>query len=433
MAFDIPWQDNYPIARQLWSSQSRIPGNELSLSSPTNRNLTVQFRDSVNAIVLASSELQSSPLIQIVSAVRGVVQVVVTGDAWGTLKQDASYTCEIVAYGVLRDSFSFDTSLPDPGVELVSGQEIYTSPRGIMKLVGVLPGAQVETSVDLSVGWVLNGLGYWTKTVSSDQQVYGLWINDQHAKQVDYPDLAVGCDRQWARVGDTLYYKGSEVLDDVTRPVLVETAFNYRTYQNLLTATKEIERKTTRRFAKYRYYRELHRGLYSARQVALDNSPVVVDQYFRLDCFSRTRTLVRRYTEEQISAKSYPGYAEGLLHVNGQSGVITLAQGFWDWSDWPGGLTLRGLGTFPSGDTAIEASYTAGYDTIPAEIMQACAYLASIEQIVYWQLAMSQGSQSMNIGCVSFSFANSSQYTDPWRKQADDIIDGYQNVAIEAF
>lgn len=439
LATTIPFLDNYPIARQLWMSAVRNPGNELKLLVPTNRNLTVRFRDTLNTIVLTSSELLSTPMIAIANGDRGVVVVTVAGNAWTVLKQGAVYTCEILAYGVLVDSFQFSDSLPNPHEELLSGCEIYASPRLLYELVGSLPGAQVETFTALNGGWTKNTEGYWIRFVDASVQLYGLWVDDQHARQVDYADLALGCDRQWARVGDTIYYKGPEVLSGSSYPVHIETAFNHRTWGHLKDATAEIDRRTGRKFAKTRYFREAHRGLYSSTQITLRNKPTVVDDFFRLDAFSRTRSLIRRYTEDSLSAQEdLPLYATadpevGRLNLNAETGVITLSQGFFDWTDWGGTLNFRGMSTFPSGDVALEATYTAGYDRIPNDIQSACADLAAIKQLLFWQMAMSQGSNSISIGCVSMSFSNSNQYTDPWKQAADEIIGSYQNILIEAF
>ncbi len=433
-----PFLDNYPITRQLWMSSVRSPGNELKLV-PTNRNLTVQFRDVLGTLVLISSELLSLPMITIVNSDRGVVQVVVAGSAWTVLRQGAVYTCEILAYGVLVDSFQFSDGLPHPHEELLSGCEIYASPRLLYELVGSLPGAQVETFVALNGGWTKNTEDYWIKSVDASVQLYGFWINDQHARQVDYADLALGCDRQWSRVGNTVYYKGSEVLNSTNYPVHIETAFSHRTWENLKEATAECDRRTGRKFAKTRYFREAHRGLYGSTQITLRNKPVEVDSFFRLDAFSRTRSLIRRYTEDSLLIQEdLPLYATanpeaGRLNLNPETGVITLSQGFFDWTDWGGTLNFRGMSTLPSGDVALEVTYTAGYDRIPVDIQGAVAYLAAIKQLLFWQMAMSQGSNSISIGCVSMSFSNSNQYTDPWKQAADEIIGSYQNISIEAF
>lgn len=433
-----PFLDNYPITRQLWMSPARNPSNELKLV-PTNRNLTVRFRDILGTLVLVSSELLTLPMITIVNSDRGVVSVTVSGTAWAILKQGMTYTCEIVAYGALVDSFQFFDGLPNPHEELLSGCEIYASPRLLYELVGSLPGAQVETFVALNGGWTKNTEGYWIRFVDASVQLHGLWINDQHARQVDYADLALGCDRQWARVGDTIYYKGSETLSGSSYPVHVETAFSHRTWENLKEATAECDRRTGRTFAKTRYFRETHRGLSGSTQITLRNKPAVVDDFFRLDGFSRTRSLIRRYTEDSLLVQEdLPLYATanpeaGRLNLNAETGVITLSQGFFDWTDWGGTLTFGGMSTFPSGDVALEVTYTAGRDRIPVDIQGACAYLAAIKQLLYWQMAMSQGSNSISIGCVSMSFSNSNQYTDPWKQAAEEIIGSYQNILIEAF
>lgn len=444
MAFEFgaiaPWLDNWGIQRQLWNPGAKAPGNELALV-PTNRNLTVQWRDVTNTIVLAFNEFQLGTPIKILNASRGVVEIALTGDQWNVLKEGETYTCEILAYGYLYDSFLFNMDLPATGQENLSGVEVYGAPREILELLSEIPGASVSVGVDLSAGWVLNAQGYWTRTIDKTRKTYGLWINDLHARQVPYELLALGSDRQFARVSgsttDTLYYKGKEPLNSLTEPMYVETAFNRYVLRCLEEATTELERGTGTFFNRQRVYREVHRGKYRQNQVSLRARPVEVDRYFRLDCYNRSRTLVRRYTEDSVfSGKSNAPNNSTTLFVEGETGIVTLTDSFWDWASWGSdvdGLGLRGLASFTPGDVSLELTYTGGYDYIPTDISEAVGNMAAIRQLIYWERAMSQGLQGINIGCVKMDFPDSKRYQEPWQQSANAIIDSYRRVEIEAF
>lgn len=429
-----PWLDNWPIYRQLWDG-APTPGNELQLV-PTSRNLTVQFRDPDGAIALASSELLSTALISVADQVRGIVKVIVSGDAWDALDRDIQYTCEILAYGFLYDSFVFSSALPESGYKLLNGASVYGAPREILELLGRIPGASVETLIDLSSGWTLNAQNYWTRDVSSlTSKVYGLWVNDLYAQEESYADLALAGDRAWARVGNTLYYKGHEDLSQA----YVETAHNVYVLRSLQEATQEINRKTGTTFDKRRIYRELHRGTYLRNQIALRVSPAQVDEYFRLDGYSISRTLVRRYTEDSVFSRGvYQSAMSNRIFVDPQTSLITLTESFWDWSTWGvdqlGVRGLRGLSYLPAGDVAIEVTYTGGYEKPPTDIAEACANLAAIRQGIFWQQALTNGMQGLSIGCLSLNFGQLFQQWFPmWQQGADLIIGGYQRIEIEAF
>jgi hypothetical protein len=430
-----PWLDNWAIYRQLWNPGDRLPGRELALV-PTNRVLTVQWRDALGVVVLAFNEFQTFCPIKIVDASRGIVEIALTGEGWKYLKQSEAYTCEIIAYGYLYDSFSFETGMPEPHEELLNGVECYGAPREIIELIGRIPGAVVEMGVDLSGGWSRNPQGYWVREVPKTLQMFGLWFDDLHAKQVRYADLALGCYRQWARVSgaevDTIYYKGPEILDSLSEPVYVETGHNRYVLRAIQEATKEIERKTGQFFSLKRIYREVHRGKYHQQQLVTRVRPAHIDRYFRLDCFTYSRDILRRYTELEISRKNQ------ALHVDGESGIITMTQSFWDWTDWGyemGGMGgIRGLSYFPAGENNLEITYTAGYKYVPTDISEAAGNLSAIRQAIFWQQNLSQGMSGISIGCVNMNFNDMFQKWIPgWQQGADSICDNYRHLEIEAF
>lgn len=437
-----PWLDNYPIYRQLWDGPPS-PGNELKLSSPVGRGLTLTLKTPNGQVGLISSELQADPYIAIADSDRGVVVVQLRGAAWAALREDITYTAEITAYGALYDSFLINGGLPEPFSENLSGAEVYASPREVLELIGNLPGANVSTAVDLTGGWSLNAERYWVRTISKAEDLHGLWVNDYHVRQVSYPDLALAGDRAFARVAgvgdDTIYLKQAPTdpaLVDSGYPVYIETALNRRTFRNLQEATAEAERLCGRMFMRRRYYREGYRGLSQAFQVFLRHTPIAVDEFFRLDCYSRTRRLLRRYTELNLNKGDVPlsvSASSSSLHLDSQTGIVNVTQGLLDYSNWDGDTAFTGASYFPAGNTAIEASYTGGYDRIPADLSDAVTMLAAMKQLVFWQMAMSQGAQSINIGCVSMNFSSALQYSDPWKQEVERILNGYQVVHIEAF
>lgn len=426
-----PWLDNWSFQRQLWRSSNRTSGNELKLI-PSGRFLTVQWRDPhTDTIVLAANEFEFESPIRVVEADRGVVEVALSGSRWNQLRQDRTYQCEIIAYGYLYDSFDFAPTLPNSGRELLNGVEVYGSPRKVLGLIGRIPGAEVEISVDLSSGWAKNPQGYWVRSIPKDRQVYGLWINDLHARQVPYEMLGTGCDRQWSRIEgdaeDTLYYKGPEILTGS----FVETAFSWQVLLNLKEATAEIDRYTGQFFNKQRIYRETHRGTYRQAQMSARIRPVIVDQFFRLDCYSHSRNLVRRYTETDIQVNQ-------SLHVEGSTAIITLTQNFWDWADWSNDVAgvglFRGSVYLTPGENNLELTYTAGYERTPTDISEAAASLAAAKQAVFWSQAITQGMAGISIGCVNMNFGDMfGKWLPIWEQNASSVLGAYQFIEIEAF
>ncbi|HEY9752451.1 MAG TPA: hypothetical protein V6C46_05845 [Coleofasciculaceae cyanobacterium] len=433
----VPWLDNYPILRQLWTG-TPAPGAELDLV-PTSRVLTVRFRDAGGVVRLTSTEVSTNPLIRLIDQSRGLVEVCVTGDAWNSLNYETTYQCEILAYGVQRDSFTFSADLPDPREDVLNGCEVYASPRQLLEVMGAVPGAIVQTTVDLSGGWTLNPRGYWVKTIPASQQLYGLWVNDRYATPVEYGDLALGSNRAWARVATngtnhTLFYKGPESLNATTIPISVETAFNAQVLRVLQTATLEVERRCSRGFSQRRIFREIHSGGSRNRQLSLYSLPVTPDRYFRLDCFGFARQIRRRYTEDDVSY----GDASGKpIHINRKTGVVTLNQTLFDWSD-DNLLSVSGawglFNTFPKGADNIEVTYTTGDEYPPADIGRATALIAAQPLAIYWQQAMSQGLSALSIGCVSLNFNQlTDRYFPQWQQEITAILDAHQFYPVEAF
>lgn len=439
----LPWQENWPIDIQLWQGSSRNPGDELDLSNPEDRLVTVRWRDlGSNELVLVSTELDPHPLVRIrPPATRGVVRVVLSRrQDWAVFRSDRRYQLEVIAYGVLRYSGPFEVGFPEMGSTIVNGVQVYASPREILELLGRIPGAVVETCLDLSTGWSRNSLGYWVRTLPPETTLYGLWIDDVSATPVPYEQLALTY-RGYSRVvqGGThyLFYNGPEVLNDPARPVYVETAFNRYVLRCLEEATAEFERRTGRFFNQRRIYREPHRGLYRQQQIAVLHPPVRVDEYFRLDAFTRTRTTWRRYTEEDLLPENRFYNEAAALHLHPQTGILTLSQNFWDWGDWRSDVAMFGvdnLAYLPKGENNIEITYTGGYEKPPADVAEAVANMAAIRQGIFWQQAITQGMQGISIGCVSLNFGQMfGQWFPNWQSAADRIIEAYQRVDLEAF
>lgn len=432
-----PFLDNWPLQRQLWASTSHMPGNELKLV-PQSRNLTLQIRDTEGNLVISSSELQSAPLIRVLNGDRGTVEINLTGSVWETLRADQSYIFEIYAFGGLRDSFIQNFLLPDPGSEFLAGGQIFGSPRSILEHMGMVPGASVQTAIDLSNGWLLGDEGYWTRVIQKPQRVFGLWINDKYAGEVEYERLALSGDRTYAVVAgglqDTIYYKGPENLNTA----FVETAFSRQVLHALEIATADIERRAGRAIARQRVYRELHRSTYRKNQLSARVYPIKVDRFFRLDCYTRNRSLLKRFTENDIAGGVVQqGYTDesSRIFVDGATGMVTLTQSFWDWVDWGYDVNFRyGASYFPSGEVSLELTYDGGYDPVPVDISEAAAAIAAIKQMDYWERTISQGfGNGIEIGCVNMNFADAKRYQEPWRQMAEDVISNYQRIEIEAF
>lgn len=425
-----PWLDNWPVYQQLWqSANGRSPGEELDLSVATGRMLTAQWRNSTGTIVYASNEASAIPAIAIEQAKRGVVVVRPTGGLWDVLKAGETYTLEIVAYGVLYSATPYTTTMPAAGEASVNGMVVYGAPRQILELLGMIPGASVQVSVPLDgLNWTQDARGYWTASLAGINGFHGFWVDDHFAPNVPYAELALGSTRAWTTVGSTIYYKGFENLT----LVYCEGAFSRYVLRCLEEATAEVERRTGRKFGLWRYTREVHRGLRRSRQIVPRQRPLVIDDYFRLDALSYSRTLFRRYTEKDFRPQSGGGQ---LLHGDAETGVITINQNAWDFWDW-GNASMGDIGNFatlPPGENNIEITYTAGHaKKLPTDVDEAASNLAGIRQGIYWQQALTQGLQGISIGCVNLNFGQLfSQYTPAWQASAYQILDAYTRPDIE--
>jgi hypothetical protein len=436
-SFEYPWLDNWPIDIQLWANSNRGPGDELDLTPATitvlgvsvPRALTVRWRDGNNAIAVSSTTV-----ISIRHAKRGVVRVVPDQSIWDKIKLDQGYTLEVVAYGTLQHSEPFTTATPPAATSYcVNGALVYAAPREVLEVLGSVPGASVQIAVPLvGLDWELNALGYWEAELADDQVLYGLWVDDQHAAQVDYKDLATRYERSWARVGNTLYYNGPENL----ATTYVETAYSRYVLRCLEEATAEGERRTGRRFAKWRYIRQAYNGLNRQRQVHLRERPFVADEFFKIDALSYSRTLFRRYTEKDFDPLNIRSSGAQLLHGDAETGVITINQNIWDYWDWGFAVGADiGIGTFatlPPGLNNVELTYTAGFDKIPTDIAEAIANMAAVRQAIFWQQALTQGMQALSIGCVNLNFGQLfTQFSPSWQLSANLILDSYARLDLD--
>lgn len=435
-AAEIPWMDNWPIDIQLWAYTTQEPGDELDLTPASKtiggvsipRALTVRWRDKDNAIAFSSTSL-----ISIVLPTRGVVRVVPTQALWDKVRSDEIYTLEVVAYGITYHSQSFVPYGPEAGAICLNGILLYAGPREVLEVLGSVPGASVQVAVPLvDLDWGVDARGYWTAELADDQVLYGLWVDDQFAPEVDYKDLALKYTRCWARVDDTLYYNGPENLSKV----YVETAYSRYVLRCIEEATAEAERRTGRKFGQWRYIREAYSGLRMQSQICLRQRPFVLDSYFRIDALSYNRTLYRRYTEDNFRPKTIQGSSTQLLHSSAETGVITINQNMWDWWDWGYGtradLGVSGLVTLPPGQNNIEVTYTAGPDKAPTDVAEAVANMAAVRQAIFWQQALTQGMQGLSIGCVNLNFGQLfTQYSPSWQLSANLILDGYTRLDLD--
>jgi len=417
-----PWLDNWPIYWQLWDfpfpGGFPEPGREFDL---TGRSLSVEIRNELGEVAIAAS---APNLVSVTHEKRGIVRMVLSRDHWGVLRRDESYVAAFFVDGDIVASFPFDQGEPKPGYRLLSGQELFAAPREILELIGEIPGAMCETFIELSEDWEQDERGYWVKPVPQGIKLYGLFVEDVHAVKVQYADLALERDRCWALVrseaGDTIYYKGPEDLEYA----YIETCFSRYVLRCLEEANKEIKQKSGREFMQRLVYRETHRALRGQRQLALRLNPVEVDPHFRIDQYTRSHTLLRRHTEKEV------GGGAGL-HVDGDTGLVTVLEQFWDTPfEQP---MIWGSTSFISGDAAIEATYVGGFDKAPTDLAEACASLAAVRLMRYWNQAITQGSPSASIGCIQFNFGEGfDKYAPKWTQEAQTIIDFYQRLEIEA-
>jgi len=442
IAGNLPWLDNWPIDMQLWAySDSRDPGDELDLTQPTKtvgledrpRALTVQWRDSTGAVIYASSEDSANSLVSMPYPQRGVVRVVPTGALWDTLDPTGRYTLEVIAYGVLWHSEPFTVGIPPAKETCLNGMLLYAGPREVLELLGTVPGASLEMAVPLNLDWELNAQGYWEAPLLADQVMFGLWLDDAYAPQVPYADLALGSTRAWARLGDTLYYKGFED----PRQVYVETAYSRYVLRCIEEATAEAERRTGRKFGLWRYQRETYNGLRRQRQLHLRQRPLLVDEFFRIDALSYSRSLFRRYTEADLAQDNLLRDGRQLVHAEADTGIITINQNAWDFWDWGYAMGADiGVGSFatlPPGQNNIEITYTAGHaKKIPTDIAEAVANMAAVRQAIFWQQALTQGMSGLSIGCVNLNFGELfTKYSPSWQLSANLILDSYTRLDLD--
>ncbi|MBT9158964.1 MAG: hypothetical protein DDT26_00213 [Dehalococcoidia bacterium] len=438
-----PFRDNYSLTFQLWAAPERTPGNELELSAYLEPELRVQFRNlSTDTVVLVAEA--GSDYVTVVDALRGVVQVTLTGNAWLSFNRDREYELEVIAFNVLYHRQRLNFTLPSEGKELLNGVGLYAGPREILELLGPIPGAVVETSVPLDSGWSRDERGYWIKDIPAALQVFGLWIEDVHATgPIPYEQLALKW-RHWARLPVTetthrLYYNGPEDLATTTDNIFVESAFNRYVLRSLQEATKEFERRTGRYFNKQRYFAETHRGLVRQRQIMPRQYPVSLDEFFRLDAYGFSRNdLFRRYTEKDFVIHGSNRSESPHLHLEPSTGIITLTQNVWDWWDWANEAqfpaSVATFAFFPSGEQNLDLTYTAGYDRPPTDVGEAVANMAAIRLGTFWQQALAQGLSGISIGCVSLSFGDLlSRWFPSWQQSAERIIEIYTRHDLEAF
>jgi hypothetical protein len=422
----VPWLDNWPISRQLWSDPLKLPGTELDLTLP-NRNLVVQWRDrTTNNVVLAFAEGDSA--IRVENPKRGVVTVRLTGNDWQFIKRETVYTVEVIAYGYLYSSSEFkaDDWITSSSIPLVGGN-VYASPRQALVLV-MVAGASDAISEDLSGAWAINPQGYWTRTVFT--QVNGLWVNDKNYREVPYEELGTSGDRCFSVVNETIYVKSVES----PASAYVETAYNFLTHQTLKRAAAEVERKTGRCFAKQLNIREIQKGLRFQQQVFTKEYPVTLNEFFRLDIMARNRQIYRRYTESNFASSS--DFVEtSNLSLNPKTGAIALASNgldIWDWGSTgvDGAVSANFI---PKGENNVEITYVSGYDEIPDQLQQACANFAAMQLGRFWKQQLSQGFDSLSIGCVNVNFTQLfTQFFQEWASEADAILGNYQRIDIDA-
>jgi len=422
-----PWYENWPVLVQLWQVGTKNPGDELSFADP-GRSLSAEWRrNGITALTVTEGVSLS-----VVDERRGLVRIVLSKEQWRSLNPETVYTVHIFAYGVEQGSFLFNSGLPKAGSKRL-GAEVYASPREILELIGLIPGADVQTTVDLSpAGWALNDQGYWVAEFVEDQKFYGLWIDDKQAVEVkQYEDLALVESRAWWRSRNldntwTIYVNCAE---DLGRSH-VETAFSVYVLRSLAEATAEIERRAGRVFSLHRHYREVYNVQRRQDQLFPRNCPVHVDDYFRVDCFSRSRKLVSRYDETDTTDQG-----GDRLHVEAETGITTLLTSFWDWQDWTDDPMawsgIQGQSFFSPGKNSLEITYTSGYDSIPTDLAEACANLAAIRQLRYWNQLLTQGTSGLSIGCLNINFGQSFlQFAPQWQQEANSIIDSYTSVSL---
>lgn len=411
--------ENYPIELQLWASQPKVPGAELDLSNAVGRNLTIDIMDG-NIVAHTASENDVDSIVAIDKAERGAVSVRLDVRAWNHLKADRQYMVRMSAYGAAWSMEPIQIGAPSPGITSVNGVKLYCAPSNILEILGTIPGAIAQTMNDLSARWSTNTnpQGYWELPLNADERLWDLWIDRLHVAQVDYPDLATGATRAWAKVGRTIYYKGPERIGDVP----VESAFSIMVRDQIRYATEEIEEGTGRHFGLRRAHREVQNGMYSDRQIFTREYPAIVDEWFRLDAFGSGRSLSRRYSESDVSNYANTE-ARDRLHVDGETGGISLNDSLFDFGNDFAGDSWFGTGKIPQGRNNVEITYTFGKAKLPGPIQEATAKLAAIRLLNYWERSMAQGLEGPSLGCVNIKFADSRSYYERWKSDADHAIE----------
>lgn len=416
--------ENYPIELQLWMTQSKVPGNEVDFSNPTNRNLTIDIMDG-NLVVHTASENDAKSIITIDAAARGVISLRLNALAWNKLKPNTQYMVRVKAYAATWGLQPLKVGAPSPGLVSVNGLKWYCAPSNILEILGAIPGAVTETMVNLSARWSAskNPQGYWTLALNAGERLWDLWVDRLHVQEVDYADLGTGATRAWAKVGSTIYYKGPERIGDVP----VETAFSMMVRDQIRYATEEVEEGTGRHFGLRRAYREVQNGMFNDRQIFTREYPVIVDEWFRVDAFGSGRHISRRFTESDVS--SYPNQeSRDNLHVDGDTGGISLNATLFDFGvDFAGqgwdGEGWFGEGRIPQGRNNVEITYTFGNAKLPGLVQEAAAKLAAMRLLNYWERSMAQGLEGPSLGCVNLKFADSKPYFERWKSEAEQAIE----------
>lgn len=449
MAILYPFRENYPIAVQLWQyADSREPGEELNLEPAIDpvtlfpRELRLELVDSADVVVWDSLDYPDALAIAEPYG-RGVLEFVITD--WSTLIRGGSYLIRVYAYNVIYDCGQLQFTTPEPAVELLNGVEVYAGPREVLELLGQIPGANVMVSVPLDLQWLRNLQGYWMASIPATQTMFGLWIEDVHLIECEYSELATaGGDRAWCRVRsgtdiDMLYVKTDQNLNKRVNRLFVETAYDRYVLRCIEEATREFNRRTGKFFSKKRIRREVYRGLSRQRQMQLRSRPAYADAQFRLDAMNYSREVFRSYDEGdlQVSDSSFRGDGQ-VLHLDSETGIITLNQNLYDWWDnhygagFSAGYTPGNFASLPAGENNIEVSYVAGYDKPPTDVAEAIANMAAIRQAIYWDQMLAQGLQGLSIGCVNLNFGQlNSKWAPAWQASADRIIESYQSLELE--
>ena len=139
-------------------------------------------------------------------------------------------------------------------------------------------------------------------------------------------------------------------LENVKESLSITDSDNDSLLERLINAATElIESETGRRFKKTDHEEEIHDGI--GKNLALENYPILDSE----DDVSNSDPVIKRIysdgTDDTIDEDSY--------RYNKKTGVIYRAVGW------------------PEGEDNISVDYTAGYDTIPADLEQACIDLVS--------------------------------------------------------